>query len=151
MDFELIEDILHSLTNVECSNSYQTFVRKTMRTLGIPYRNYCTLDKRCEDVINIIKKTPLNKLTVPSLAGHVFLSESHLSHLIKEEVGISISSYLVYEKIRNAFHLIFEGNTLTEAAIEAGFNSSSHFSRCVREKLGMSPSIIAKDSRYMKV
>lgn len=151
LDFDLIESILHLLTSVECSNDYHKFIGQTMRTLGIPGKNYYTLDNRCKDVINIVKQIPLNQLTIPFLAEHVFLSESRLSHLFKEEVGISISSYLVHEKIRKAFRLIFKGNTLTDAAIEAGFSSSSHFSRCVREKLGMSPSMITKDSRYMKV
>lgn len=151
LDFYLIENIIHLLVNTECSKTYKTFIRQTMRLLEIPRKNYDTLDNRCEDVINIIKRNPLIQLTIPPLAKQVFLSESRLSHLFKVEVGISLSSYLVHEKIRKAFRLIFEGNTLTDAAIEAGFSISSHFFRCVREKLGMSPSIITKDSRYMKV
>lgn len=151
LDFDLIESILHLLSNIKCCNSYLTYIKQAMCTLGITYKNRSTLDNRCEDVINIIKQIPLNQLTIPSLAQHVFLSESRLSHLFKEEVGISISSYLVHEKMRKAFRLVFEGETLTDAAIAAGFSSSSHFSRCVREKLGMSPSMITKDSRYMQV
>ncbi|GKV68944.1 AraC family transcriptional regulator [Sporosarcina sp. NCCP-2716] len=151
LDFHQIENIINLLANIECSISYKASIRQIMCLLEIPSKNYGTLDSRCEDVINIIKGTPLNQLTIPSLAHQVYLSESRLSHLFKEEVGISFSSYLVHEKIRKSFRLIFEGNTLTDAALAAGFSSSSHFSRCVREKLGMSPSTITKDSRYMKV
>ncbi|REB11495.1 AraC family transcriptional regulator [Sporosarcina sp. BI001-red] len=151
LDYKLIKNIMNLLINIECSDTYHVFIKQTMRVLDIPYKDYYTLDNRCENVINHIKQTALNQLTVPSLSHQVFLSESRLSHLFKEEVGISISSYLIHEKIRKAFHLIFEGDTLTNAAIEAGFSSSSHFSRCVREKLGMSPSMITKDSRYMQV
>ncbi len=151
LEADLIEDILHLISQIKCCNTYFTFIKQATHTLGVGYKNCYTLDNRCEDVINIIKNTPLNQLTIPSLAQHVFLSESRLSHLFKEEVGIPISSYLVHEKMREAFRLVFEGETLTDAAMEAGFSSSSHFSRCVREKLGMSPSIITKDSRYMKV
>lgn len=151
LELDLVESMIHLLRNIECSNTYQTFIKQIMHVLEIPYRSYCAVDTRCENVIEMIKQSPLSQLTLPFLAQQVYLSESRLSHLFKEEVGISISSYLVHEKVRQAFHLIFEGNTLTNAAIEAGFSSSSHFSRCVREKLGMSPSIIAKDSRYVQV
>ena len=151
LDFSLIESITHLFTNIECSNSYLTFIRQMMHMLGIPNRTNHTLDDRCVEVINFIKQGSLNQYTISSLAKHVYLSESRLSHLFKKEVGISLSSYVVHEKLRKAFTLIFAGNSLTDSALAAGFSNSSHFSQCVREKLGMTPSIIAKDSRYLKV
>lgn len=146
-----IEAILDLFKNVEDSSSYRIFIRKAMSVLEIPYKSYSLIDRRCKDIINIIKQTDLNQLTVPSLAQQIYLSESRLSHLFKKEVGITISSYLVHEKMRKAFRFVFDGYNLTDAAIKAGFSSSSHFSRCVREKLGMSPLEISKNSRYMKV
>lgn len=53
--------------------------------------------------------------------------------------------------METAFHYIFSGHTMTDAALEAGFSSSSHFTRTVRDKLGMPPRAIVQNSRYMKV
>src|SRR5699024_7316143 len=110
LDFSLIESITHLFTNIECSNNYLTFIRQMMHMLGIPNRTNHTLDDRYVEVINFIKQGSLNQYTISSLANDVYRSESRLSHLFKKEVGISLSSYVVDEKLRKAFTLIFAGN-----------------------------------------
>ncbi|MCE5170758.1 AraC family transcriptional regulator [Paenibacillus profundus] len=110
-----------------------------------------TLDDRIQDVITCIEKYPIHKLSVKTLSQLIYLSESRLSHLFKEEMGISLVSYILHHKLELAFHYIFGGFTITAAALEAGFNSSSHFTRSVRDKLGMSPRAIIQNSRYLQV
>lgn len=151
LDSDLIKKIGPLLNEIECAKTYQTFLSQTRDILNINYKDHNILDKRCEEIINYIEQNSLDQLTIRTLAKLVFLSESRLSHLFKKEIGISISSYLLHMKMRKAFYLIFQGYKLTDAAIQSGFSSSSHFSRSVLEKLGMSPSMISKDSRYMQV
>ncbi|HEY3697922.1 MAG TPA: AraC family transcriptional regulator [Spongiibacteraceae bacterium] len=90
-------------------------------------------------------------LTLSQLASHVFLSESRLSHLFKEEIGIPIQRYLLWYKVAQTAFNIGRGMSLTDAAEEAGFADSAHFSRTFRAMFGISPSQILKRSRFVRV
>ncbi|RJG26967.1 AraC family transcriptional regulator [Paenibacillus thiaminolyticus] len=141
-----------SLLASACPEAYMKAFARTKVALGLHESGMeHTLDNRIMDVLSCIEQSPLHRLTVKRLSERVYLSESRLSHLFKEEVGISLSSYILLQKMETAFHYIFSGHTMTDAALEAGFSSSSHFTRTVRDKLGMAPRAIVQNSRYMKV
>lgn len=108
-------------------------------------------DERVHHIMQALESISLPQLTVKTLSKKVFLSESRLSHLFKDKIGISLASYIVHHKLEHAFHAVFNGKSMTDAAMEAGFNSPSHFSKTVRDKLGMTARTIVQHSRYLKV
>lgn len=131
---------------------YNKFISEIYSILSL--ENYTInhlLDERVDKVLKYIANNNLVEVSLESLSKNVFLSESRLSHLFKENIGISISSYILNYKVRKAFKLIFEGNSITTSALEAGFYSSSHLTNVCKEKLGMIPSAIKKNSRYLQV
>lgn len=132
--------------------AYEQVMKRCRQTLGLcDVDTEPALDDRIREALHYIDEHPLPGLTVGALSRLLYLSESRLSHLFKQEVGITLSSYLVHRKFEAAFHAIFNGSSITAAALEAGFSSSSHFTRTVRDKLGMSPRSIVQNSRYMQV
>ncbi|WII38239.1 helix-turn-helix domain-containing protein [Paenibacillus thiaminolyticus] len=156
LDAHMVNQLRHIATDclltAACPEAYMKAFGRTKEALGLHESGMeHTLDNRILDVLSCIEQSPLHHLTVKRLSQRVYLSESRLSHLFKEEVGISLSSYILLQKMETAFHYIFSGHTMTEAAMEAGFSSSSHFTRTVRDKLGMPPRAIVQNSRYMKV
>ena len=131
---------------------YNKFISEIYSILSL--ENYTInhlLDERVDKVLKYIANNNLTEVSLESLSKSVFLSESRLSHLFKENIGISISSYILNYKVRKAFKLIFEGKSITTSALEAGFYSSSHLTNVCKEKLGMIPSAIKKNSRYLQV
>lgn len=131
---------------------YKKLINHIKQNLGvISLENAKVLDKRVTELLNYISSQPLEMLNVKDLSNRIYLSESRLSHLFKVEMGISLSSYILHEKLKKALRLVFTGSNITDAALEAGFNNSSHFTRTVRDRLGMVPREITKDSRYMQV
>ena len=44
-----------------------------------------------------------------------------------------------------------EGQTLTDAALEAGFSDSSHFNHVFRSMLGLKPSDVLNRKEHMKI
>ncbi|ARC84342.1 helix-turn-helix domain protein [Clostridium argentinense CDC 2741] len=131
---------------------YNKFISEIYSILSL--ENYTInhlLDERVDKVLKYIANNNLTEISLESLSKSVFLSESRLSHLFKENIGISISSYILNYKVRKAFKLIFEGYSITTSALEAGFYSSSHLTNVCKEKLGMIPSAIRKNSRYLQV
>lgn len=109
------------------------------------------LNPRVKQALDVIHETQGRELTLEHIAGRVFLSESRISHLFKREVGIPIQRYLLWYKLAQAAFNIGKGMTLTDAAEEAGFADSAHFSRSFRVMFGVTPSQILKRSSHVHV
>ena len=109
------------------------------------------LHPRIASALSHIHNAQGKELTLSQLAAHVFLSESRLSHLFKAEVGIPIQRYLQWYKVAQTAFNIGRGMSLTDAAEEAGFADSAHFSRTFRATFGITPSQILKRSRTVKI
>ncbi len=95
----------------------------------------------CEDALHQVKY----------IAEEMSLSESRLSHHFKEETGIPLKSYIVLHKLQRVYQKIFDGISITDAAIASGFDSSSHFAYINKKMTGMSARDIMKNSRFVKV
>lgn len=109
-------------------------------------------DERIYKVLDIIeKKEEISEGIIGELAENVFLSQSRLSHLFKEETKISLSSFLVIMKISKTYGYILEGKSITEAAVMAGFNSPSHFATTNKNMFGISAYEIKKDVKIIKI
>ena len=98
-----------------------------------------------------IREKGREKITCRETAEAVFLSESRFSHLFRKEAGMTFAAYLIYQRIINVYTGILQGKSITEAALDAGFASSSHFADVNRRVFGISVSDIARDLEYQKV
>ena len=106
---------------------------------------------RIAKALSYIHQAQGKALTLNQLAEHVFLSESRLSHLFKAEIGIPIQRYLLWYKVVQTAFNIGRGMSLTDAAEEAGFADSAHFSRTFRAMFGLTPSQILKRSQHVQI
>lgn len=85
------------------------------------------------------------------LATHVHLSPSRFRHLFHSEMGMSVQSYLRWQRLLAALRASAYGVSLTEAAHAAGFADSAHLSRVCRATFGLPPSNIFKNSHAVQV
>ncbi len=104
------------------------------------------IDSRVSQSIEWLRAEPENHVSVGEIAASVQLSESRFSHLFTAEVGVSVSRYLLWLRLRNAIHLLAKGSSLTDTAYEAGFADSAHLTRTFRQCLGIAPSSLIKHS-----
>ncbi len=75
---------------------------------------------------------------VSELAEKYAYSESYLTHLFKKETGISLKSYLLMRQFEYVWRQVMKGHSLSEASMDAGFASPSHFSDVCRKLTGIS-------------
>lgn len=75
------------------------------------------------------------------LAGY---SSGHFQRLFRRCLGISPGRFLRHARIERFAELLRSGLSVTEAAHEAGFGSSSRTQQAARDGLGMSPSRLAR-------
>jgi AraC-like DNA-binding protein len=76
------------------------------------------------------------------------LSESRLKAVFQKAIGLSWVKYLQGYRIHRAAALLNDaGHNVTEAALEAGFNSFAHFNKTFRAFMGVSPKQYGKEMR----
>lgn len=74
------------------------------------------------------------------LAEGLNVSRSTLFRRVKSETGNNISEYIRNLKLEKATSLIKSGdNSIEDIAVACGFNSTSYFCKCFKDKYGMTP------------
>ncbi len=97
-------------------------------------------DPRIIEVVGKIRTTVSENLSLNTFAQDVHLSESRLEKLFKDQIGVPITRYrLRYRVFIGIIHLAM-GQSITEAALAAGFASTSHFSKSFSTINGVAPS-----------
>ncbi|SFM36940.1 helix-turn-helix domain-containing protein [Marinobacter zhejiangensis] len=108
-----------------------------------PYRtHYAERDSRVDAAVTLIRNSVQENLSVDVLAGAVNLSVPRLVQLFREQVGVPIRRYRQWHRLYVTAENIAGGQSLTDAAIGAGFTDSAHFSHTFRTILGVRPSDI---------
>ncbi len=121
--------------------------------LQFDYRKIKNFDDRVVQVLNLLDDCIHEDEShqIKYFSEKVGLSESRLAHLFKEETGVPLKSYTVLHKLQIAYASIFNGESITTAAVNAGFNSPSHLAYTNKMMTGMSATSIIKDSEFLKV
>lgn len=98
--------------------------------------------ERIEKVKAILEGNLAEPLSLEELGKQVGCSHYYLSRTFSKEVGMTISQYLRQIRIEKAAELLKTGKfNVTEAALEVGYNSLSHFSHAFQKQIGCCPGL----------
>ncbi len=98
-------------------------------------------DLSIDDAIKYINNNYQYPITLPSLAKLLNLNSSYLSSKFKSINGIGFKEYLNNVRIGHAEKLLIETKkSITDIALECGFESSNYFGDIFRKRNGVSPS-----------
>lgn len=98
------------------------------------------VDERIDSVLNYVKNRIDGSLSLEQLTEVACLSEGRLMHLFKEQVGIPIRNYILWNRLQISVQHVLLGQNLTQAAHSGGFADSAHFSRTFSDMFGIRPS-----------
>lgn len=107
-----IREFVQEYAGVKDPDSYRSFLGQLMMLLGVEQVNTAIVDPRIREFIQLIKDCTNSEHSVSQYARQFGLSNSRMSHLFKENTGISLSGYMVLHKLQKATYLIFEGSAL---------------------------------------
>lgn len=80
------------------------------------------------------------KLSVDSLAEHLFVSGSHLSHIFREETGETVADCIKRSRMVEAKRMVqHTSESITVIGEKLGYSSPSHFASVFRKEVGMTP------------
>ena len=94
-------------------------------------------DARVLAMIDYARKHLDDVVTLPASATSIGLSESRARHLFVAHTGLPFKTYVLWLRLERAVALIAMGKPLTQAAHEAGFADSAHFSRTFKRTFGL--------------
>lgn len=99
-----------------------------------------TFDPRLQQLFTFIDNHLNEKLSLKSLAEEVFLSESHLSLLFRQNVKMAPMEYVRNIRLLKVRKLLLTTNlSLKEISERIGFDDQSQLSRAFRRATGISP------------
>jgi AraC-like DNA-binding protein len=98
------------------------------------------LDARLERAIAVMFEHRAEDLSVSQLASRVGMSESSLSHLFREHIGVPVSRYRMWLRALEAARILQQAPTITDVAHAAGFSDAAHLTRTFRQLFGQTPS-----------
>lgn len=98
------------------------------------------IDPRVRKAIDVMYEHRDEDLSVGELAERIGLSESHLSHLFSEQIGVPVSRYRMWLRAVEASRQLTGGKSITEVAHAAGFSDGAHLSRTFKRLFGQTPS-----------
>lgn len=79
-------------------------------------------------------------ITLSELAKHFNRSKSHISHLFKTKSGQTIRSYCNSLKLEDSKKLLLDTDiSVTDIALNVGFNDTSYFIHIFKKQFGISP------------
>ena len=151
---EYCRKIMTSYTSLEqayTADNYCRFEKLVMKELGFTDCISFVNDERIVSAMKYIRSACFENLSCNMVADAVHLSQSRFSHLFREQVGMTFSAYLIYQRIMHVYTQLLQGKTITDAALEAGFSSSAHFADVNRRIFGLSASTITHDLMFTKV
>jgi AraC-like DNA-binding protein len=105
---------------------------------------------KVRQVLAYLHQLPVKKVSLEEIAATVYLSESRIIHLFKEQTGIPIRRYLLWLRLIEALKAIFSGASFTAAAHETGFSDSAHLSRTFKQMFGLTLSELFKNSQFVQ-
>ena len=130
---------------------YREFMKHLCGAVNLNISQETVMDKRIVSALEYIQRNLHEPITCGEVANYVFLSEGRFSHLFKEQVGMTFAAYLIYQRVMRTYTETINGKSITEAAIEAGFSSSTHFAETNKRLFGLSASAIKKELEFYKI
>ncbi len=96
------------------------------------------IDARLKNALNKLSAEP-GEISVAHAANLSNISQSRLRTLAREQIGVPLSTWLLWRKLERAAREVAKGESLAEAALAGGFSDQAHFTRCMRRMFGVSP------------
>lgn len=99
------------------------------------------IDSRILKVCELISDNLTQNWSIAFLAQQVFLSESRLSHLFKQALGVSIIQWREQQRIVEAQKLLYFSNlSVHKIAKSLGYEDALYFSKIFKKHTALSPS-----------
>jgi len=98
------------------------------------------MDRRIRRVASVLEQQYRDPPSVEQLADDVGLSVSRLSHLFRQETGLSVQGFILERRLMMAAMLLVQTHErISQIAYSVGFGDVSNFNHAFKRRFSMSP------------
>ncbi|GAA3428031.1 hypothetical protein GCM10018953_52140 [Streptosporangium nondiastaticum] len=97
------------------------------------------LDPRLREAMDIMAG---ERISMPDLAARVGLSPQHLRGLARRQLGMPLTRWRAWQRLRRAAEALRESRPVATAAVLGGFADQAHLTRQMREMMGLTPATV---------
>ncbi|WP_169086718.1 helix-turn-helix domain-containing protein [Paenibacillus sp. PL91] len=96
--------------------------------------------RRMHDIVAFVDEHYMEELSLDKLSTRFFLSREHISRRFKQEMGMTLSSYVIQLRINQAKRWLSETDEkMYSIALKLGYQDENYFSRLFKKNVGMTP------------
>ena len=93
-----------------------------------------------KEMVSYIQQNFTGKISLREFGEQFHLSEKYISRYFKEHFHITLSQYITYLRLENAKQLLQDTDlSVTETAMQSGYQNVSYFIRSFKKTYGISP------------
>lgn len=132
-------------------NVLRVLVDEIARAVCEPLYLPMPTDPRLTRMALAIINEPSSQVSLDEWAVQLYISRRTLTRRFKKETGLSLGQWRLQAKLHYALRMLSEGSSVTQVAIDLGYNSISAFSRSFKSVFGFSPSFCSDTKRILQV
>ena len=127
--------------SLNCFGSFLQYLTLLLRNYSAPDKDTGNIHHKLRECLEYINKHPEQNFSISWLCKKAGLSESTLFRWFKRTTGMSALEYQLTMRLSRAANLLLEDKSLSisEAALQMGFNDSNYFAKLFRSRFNCSP------------
>jgi two-component system response regulator YesN len=131
---------MEQLPMIETFDDLSTIIKKIIQSLVEILKSQNPIHRTVQAALDIIHQRYHTNLTLDAVAKEVFVSNTYLSSLFKQELGINFLDYLHSYRVDLAKNLLRDHYKVYAVARMVGYQEERHFSSTFKKWTGLTPS-----------
>ena len=149
-DLRTILDLLKDGSNTNQLLATCKVIEFLAKTADISKTSQTQVKPLIADVLAFLNTHFRENISIAEIASKINIDSSYLSHIFREQVGISLWKYVIYRRIYFCNEMIRKNFSIEESCYQAGFQNYSNFYRLYKKYMGMTPMEFKKNYNHKK-